>query len=213
MATITARTGSRPATTVAADPEREATASRRLLLAGALTGALAGTGMYLVMAVTALAKGLGAAYPLWAVQGLMSGARVIPDHPRQSLVAPIPTDWVTGPLYFLLPAVLVGVLTAWVSSHGGRRAGAPTPVVALVVAASATAALFLLLVVELGFRDVALTAQRATSGYGIQALGMTAWAVAHVVYVALLVALLAPVHRLTALLRRRPTAAKGLRGE
>jgi hypothetical protein len=186
----------------------------RALLGGAATGVVAGVAMYVVMAVAAVAQGLGAAYPLWAVQGLMSGARVIPDHPRQSLVAPIATDWVTGPIYFLLPAVLVGLLTGWAATRAPRRpADEPSRAVAVAVALPVTVLLFLLFVVALGFRDVAVTAQRATSGYGVQSLGMAAWVVGHVAYLAVLVGLLAPVMRLTRRLSTRQAATEGLRGE
>jgi hypothetical protein len=219
MATSTTRSSTGTTTTVprastSRDGLAEDTKSGQALLGGAVTGVVAGVVMYGVMAVAAVAQGLGAAYPLWAVQGLMSGARVIPDHPRQSLVAPIPTDWVTGPLYFLLPAVLVGLLTGWAAARvRRRRADEPSRAGAVAVALPVTALLFLLFVVVLGFRDVEVTAQRATSGYGVQSLGMAAWVVGHVAYVVALLGLLAPVTRL---IRRRLTRrahTQGLRGE
>jgi hypothetical protein len=182
---------------------------RWAVAAGAMAGGLAGVGMYVAMAVAAVAQGLGATYPLWAVQGLMSGARVLPDHPRGILHEPIFTDWLTAPLYFLLPAVVVGALTSRLAAR--RRGRATSLTVAVPVAAAATAALYLVLVVGLGMREASVTAQRATTGYGIQQLGVTAWAVGHVVYLALLVGLLVPVSRARwlrarpRLLRRRTT--------
>lgn len=167
------------------------------LAAGALTGLLGGLGMYVVLVTVAAWRDLGLAYPLHAVQALMSGARVLPDYPHQVWVRSQNTDAIVGPLCFFLPAVVVGMVTAWRAGRPGTRA----PLRPLRVARTAvpvTAALFVVFVVLIAGHEAPLAVQRFSSGAGVRELGLTAWAVSHVAYAVVLVGLLAPVTRLAA---------------
>jgi hypothetical protein len=179
----------------------EAAGRHRHVLGGALAGIGAGLGMFVVLAAFALSQGRGVLYPVHAVHGLMSGARVIPDHPRQGLVETRLPDVVMAPLYFLAPAVLVGVLTALWLTRRGRRQVRPD-VASVGFAVLVATALFLLLVVVIGFRETSGVAQRSSSGYGVQELGTVAWVSGHAAYVLLLIALLAPATRIAMSIRR-----------
>ena len=181
--------------------------------AGAVTGIVAGLGMYVVLTAFSLSQGRGAAYPFQAVQALMSGARVLPDHPRESLIGPTNYDAVLGPFYFFLPAVVVGVLVA---TWSGRRSDSGRRPALVPLTLAVTAVTFCLTVLVLGFQQTELAAQRSSTGYGVRELGMLAWVVAHVAYAALFAGLLLPVaawirHRKTRRSRRRAVTA--LRGD
>lgn len=158
--------------------------------AGALTGAVAGLGMYVVLAAFSVFQGRDAAYPFHAVQALMSGARVLPDHPREDLVGPLLHDMVLGPIYFFLPAVVVGALVAALSGRRTDRGKSPALLPLTLVV---TAATFCLTVLALGFQQTGITAQRTSTGYGVRELGLVAWVVGHVAYAALFAGLLGPV--------------------
>ncbi len=183
--------------------------------AGALVGGIvAGLGMFVVLATVAISQGRGVMYPAYAVQAMLSGRRVLPDHPVATLAGRRAGDLVIAPLMFLLPAVLVAVLVTW---WVGRRAGLPRPVpratvIALPAALLATV-LFLLLVVLLGFREAEPAVQRVSSGYGVRQLGLAAWLVGHAVYVVVLSAVLGPAMRAVASARRGNRPAVALRGE
>lgn len=174
----------------------------RSFLGGLATGLAGGLGLYAVLAVVALVQGRDLAYPFHAVHALMSGARVLPDYPRGSLGGPQALDIVLGPLYFFLPALLVGAVTAWWlrrSARGGPTRRSPQ-VQAAVVAGLLTALFYVLFVLVLGLREAAPSEQRISSGYGIRELGALAWAGGHLVYVVLVVALLEPLTRRVAAL-------------
>lgn len=169
----------------------------RSFLGGLATGLAGGLGLYAVLAVVALLQGRGLAYPFQAVHALMSGARVLPDYPLGSLGGPQVLDLVLGPVYFFLPALLVGALTAWwLRRSAGRGAtGRPPRVQAALVAGLLAAVFYVVFVVLLGLREATPAAQRISSGYGIRQLGALAWAGGHLVYVAMVVALLEPLTR------------------
>jgi hypothetical protein len=185
-------------------------AGRRL--AGALlAGLAAGAGMYLTLAAFALAGGRTALYPFQAVQALMSGRRVLPDYPIPSVRGPQSLDYFFGPLYFLLPALVVAVVAArWVCRRRpadwlpGWRSVLPAALVTTTVA-------FAVLVLALGFWEASGRQQRTSSGYGVRQLGLVAWTLAHLVYAGLLAGLLGPATRLLATTRRR--GYRALRGE
>lgn len=190
-----------PGSTVQETPPGDAAdvSTPRHLLGGLLAGIAAGCGMYAVLAVFALGQGRDVTYPLHAVHALLAGRRVLPDHP-DSLYGAQLTDLFFGPLYFFLPAAAVGLFTAY---RVGRR-GAPSSWFAAVVpAAAATAVFFVLFVLIVALPEASRSMQRVSTGYGIRELGIVAWVVAHLVYVALLVALLGPLTRASAAVSRR----------
>ncbi len=180
------------------------------MVAGAVAGIIAGTVMFLVLAAF-LARSRGFWYPLHAVQALISGRRVLPES-RGPLRGTSPADFVVAPLLFLLPALAVGLAVAW---WLGRRTPGRTTQESLwrvaAVAAVPTAVLFGLLVGVLGFREAADSVQRISSGVGVRRVGLAAWIVAHVVYVAVLAAVLGPVQRIALGLRARRGRRRPLR--
>lgn len=186
----------------------------RRILGGLLSGLVAGLGMYATLAAFAVGQGRGLGYPLHAVQALMSGARVLPDYPRGNLFEPQATDAVMGPLYFFLPALLVGALTAW---WVGRRARtgivARWATVAVGPAAVLTLAFFVVFVLVIGFHEATPVAQRVSSGFGVRELGLAAWLSAHLAYALVLVAAIGPLTKRAAALGRREPRSAGLRGE
>jgi hypothetical protein len=74
-----------------------------------------------------------------------------------------------------------------------------------------TVALFAVLVLLLGFREVDPQLQRISSGYGVRELGAAAWLLGHVAYAAVLVLGLGHVTRLVS--TRRRGSWTPLRGE
>lgn len=209
--TMTAHTTT-PGTPRTSGPQPLATVRR--LAGGVIAGSVAGLGMYVTLAAVAIAQGRGVTYPLHAVQALMSGARVLPDYPRHALYEPQALDLVMAPIYFFVPAIAVGVATAWWLGRRARRGvpdhrwSAAAPAVAL------TALLFVAFVVGIGFREVSPVAQRVSSGFGVRELGLAAWVTGHVVYAVLLTSLIGPVTRLVVARRTRRNESPGaLRGE
>jgi hypothetical protein len=165
-------------------------------------GLLAALAMFLTLAAFALSQGRGFAYPLHAVQGLMSGRRVIPDHPNPMLKGDRIVDWIFGPVWFVAPALIVATIVAWWVTRAGRRRGeAYRPRHVVLPAVIVVTAAFFLFVVVLGYQQVDLHAQRFSSGWGVRALGMPAWITAHVAYAATLTLLLGPAVRFAAHLR------------
>lgn len=184
--TTTPTTTAGPAGAPAASPARRA-------LGGLLAGLAGGLAMYTTLAGFALAQGRGAAYPLWAVSALMSGKRVLPDHPVPALHGAAAHDLATAPVVFLLPAVLVGLFTA---ARAARRSGATAGAArraAVRPATAATAVLFVVLVLGVGFQEAPQHIQRFSSGYGVRQLGLLAWSLAHLAYVAVVVTTLRPL--------------------
>jgi hypothetical protein len=167
-----------------------------------LGGLLAALAMFLTLAGFALSQGRGFTYPLHAVQGLMSGRRVIPDHPNPMLKGERLVDGIFGPLWFSIPALVVAGLVAWWVTRAGRRRGeAYRPLHVVLPAVVIVTAAFFLFVVALGYQQVDLHSQRFSSGWGVRALGMPAWITAHAVYAAALTLLLGPAVRFAAHLR------------
>lgn len=192
------RAHSRPAPVGSGEP---AVSARRQMLGGLLAGIAAGCGMYAVLAVAAIGQGRGASYPLHAVHALLAGKRVLPDHPAGSLYGPQAFDWFFAPLYFFLPALALGLFTAY---RVARRGATANPWrAAAVPAAAGTALFFIVFVVIVALPEATPSMQRSSSGHGVRALGVLAWGVAHLVYLALLVVLLGPLTRASAHLRRR----------
>ena len=76
----------------------------RRLLGTVLTGVLGAVAMFLVLAAFAVSQGRGIAYPLRAVQAMVSGRRVIPDHPVGSVRSTQVLDFLAAPAAFLIPA-------------------------------------------------------------------------------------------------------------
>ncbi len=184
------------------------------LLGGLVAGAASGVAMFVVLAVVAVAQGRPVMYPAYAVQAMLSGRRVLPDHPVATLADRRASDVVLGPVLFLVPAVIVALLVMW--WLGRRATGRPAAPVARQVAAPAavlTGALFVLTVLALGFEESSPAVQRISSGYGVRQLGLTAWLVGHAVYAVLLTLLLGPAVRAVAFVRRDRTPAVALRGE
>jgi hypothetical protein len=191
------------------------------LAAGMLAGVLAGAAMYAVLAGTAVALGRSVLYPAYAVEAMMTGRRVLPDHPVPTLDGRHPADLLLGPAMFLLPAVAVAVLLTWWTGRAPRGRGASghvprplSPLAVLPVALALTAVLFVLLVLLLGFHESRPAVQRLSSGYGVRQLGVWAWLVAHAVYVAVLSLVLRPANGAVARARRhRRHPAVRMRGE
>ncbi len=164
------------------------------ILVGGLAGAVAGAAMFVVLGLIASGQGRGFWYPLHAVQALMSGRRVLPDN-RGVLRGASPLDVVTGPALFLLPAVAVGLATAWWLSRRARTRTSPDPLWVTVAVAAVLTAVPLVIVLGLGFRVSPEGVQRMSSGKGVRLLGLGAWIAAHAVYLTVLVAILAPLTR------------------
>lgn len=163
--------------------------------------------MYAVLAIFALTQGRDLLYPIHAVQALMSGPRVLPDYPRNTLDGAQLSDFLMGPLYFSIPALAVGMFTAWVLQRPKRRQSPEGSWMkaAAVPAVTMTAVLFVVLVLGLGFEEAPDNVQRVSTGYGVRQLGLAAWVTSHVVYAVLLVLLIGPLTRVTATLgKRRP---------
>ena len=122
--------------------------------------------MYVTLAAFAVTQGRGPGYPLSAVQALMSGRRVLPDHPGPVLKEGYFYDWFVATLSFLVPAVGAAlVVTWWMTRRArGRPDGWARPATALLPVAVVSGALFLLLVVRLGFDELSPHVQRVTSG-------------------------------------------------
>ncbi len=197
---------------VPADPPAPVSDMVRLF-GGGLAGIAAGFGMFVTLAVVSLAKGRDFWYPLHAVQALMSGRRVLPEA-RGTLRGDSAVDVVVAPILFLLPAIVVGVATAWWMRRRARVRTAPEPwwVVALV-AAVLTGVAFVVFVVILGFRVASPGVQRSSTGYGVRQLGLAAWIAGHLVYVVVLVAVLEPLTRAVSGFGSRTRATRRLRGE
>jgi hypothetical protein len=166
---------------------------------GGLTACLA---MFLTLAGFALSQGRGFTYPLDAVQALMSGRRVLSDHPNPMIQADRISDWLFGPVWFTAPALLVaGIVAWWVTRAGRRRGEAYRPQHVVLPALVVVTAAFFLFVVLLGYQQVDMHAQRFSSGWGVRALGIPAWVTAHAVYAATFTLLLGPAVRFAAHLR------------
>ena len=152
-------------------------------LGSVAAGCLAGAAMYLTLAVFAVSQGRGLGYPLHAVHALMSGRRVLPDHPIPSLKDGYFYDWFAATLDFLAPAVAIALVVTWWTSRRARRQPPERmrSTTALLPAALVSGALFLLLIVLVGFSEASPQAQRLSSGYGIRQLAMSAWVTALVV--------------------------------
>jgi hypothetical protein len=188
------------------------------LVGGLAAGAVSGLAMYLVMAAAAVTQGRSALYPAYAVQAMLSGRRVLPDHPVTSLYGRHAADAIVGPVAFLLPALAVAVAVVWwLGRRRARTAGdgdpAPGTMVVLLPTALVTAVLFLVLVVILGFHESDRAVQRFSSGFGVRQLGMGAWLVAHVVYATVFTIVLGPTTGLLNRLRRSRRPLEELRGE
>lgn len=190
------------------------------LAGGVLAGVLAGAAMYAVLAGSAIAQGRSALYPTYAVEAMMTGRRVLPDHPFPNLEGRHPADFVLGPVMFLLPAVAVAVIVSWWVGRSPRaRAAAPAnrppgPGAALLPTIACTAGLFVVLILLLGFHESDGAVQRLSSGYGVRQLGVWAWLVAHAVYVAALSLALRPVVGAVSRVRqRRRRPVTRIRGE
>lgn len=201
---VSPRATAAPETPVA---EREDGWYARRLLAGALAGIAGGLAMYAVLAVAAVVQGRGASYPFHAVHAMMSGGRVLPEDPGRGTGQPQVQDALVGPVLFLLPALLVGVFSAAWAARRAESALAMSRVAALP-AAVLTLAFFLVFVLLLGFRPSSPEVQRVSSGYGVRQLGVTAWAVGHVVYLAVALGVLAPLTRALDAWRRRRRPAR-----
>jgi hypothetical protein len=155
---------------------------------------MAGAAMYAVLAAVALAQGRGWLYPAYAVEAMMTGRRVLPDHPVPTLYGRQPADLVLGPVLFLLPAVLVALAVSWWVGRRPRHSVGPSdagrsrvrPHAVLAPAGVLTAGMFVVVVLLLGFHESSSAVQRLSSGYGVRQLGVAAWLAAHVLYVPVL---------------------------
>jgi hypothetical protein len=164
---------------------------------GALVGLVAGLGMYAVLAAVSVFSGRGLTYPFAAVHALMSGAHVLPDYPRPTLRSDSVLSPVVGPILFLLPAVVVGLAAVhWARRLHPQSATARIRPLDVVLPVTILAVLsFCAFVLVLGFQVSSPATQRFSSGFGIRQLGLTAWIVGHLAYVAVFSALIAPVDR------------------
>lgn len=190
-ATPAADSSRRPPETVAPTPF---TGPQRIV-AGALAGIAAGGGMFVTLGLFSIGMGGAFWYPLKAVHAMMSGRRVLPNF-RGALYGSQPQDYVVEPVLFLIPALAVGIATAALMRRRARSTGASGPWwMAAPTAAILTAVLFVVFIAVLGYAKVAPSTQRISSGQGIRELGLTAWIVAHLVYVGVLVVLLEPIAR------------------
>ena len=183
--------------------------------AGAVaTGIGAGLVMYTALAAVAVSQGRGLSYPAYAVQAMLSGRRVLPDHPVATLAGRRAGDLVAAPVMFFLPAMLTALLvTWWVGRRLGPERPAPRAVDVALPAVVLTAVLLVVLVLLLGFRTAEPAVQRVSSGYGVRQLGLAAWLVGHALYAAVLTLALGPTVRSVAALRRSRRAHVRLRGE
>jgi hypothetical protein len=186
----------------------EVTAWRRVQ--GAVVTAVAGAaGMYAVLAGFAAAHDSGLAYPFRAVQAMISGRRVMPDHPVGSVRGTQVLDFVVAPVAFLTPALVAALATLWWVSR--RRDADLSPRAVIVPAVVVTVALFAVLVLLLGFREADPQLQRISSGYGVRELGLPAWLLGHAVYAAVLTLGIGHITRLVS--TRRRGSFTPLRGE
>lgn len=193
-----------------ADAGREVTVTGWRRLQGAvLTGVLGAAGMYVVLAAFAVSQGRGLAYPFRAVQAMVSGRRVIPDHPVGSVRSTQVLDFLVAPVAFLTPALVVALATLWWVTRWRDADLSPRAVAAPAVVV--TVALFAVLVLLVGYREVDPQLQRVSSGYGVRALGLPAWLLGHAVYAAVLIQGLERVTRLVS--TRRRGSFTPLRGE
>ncbi len=184
-----------------------------VLVVGGVSGAVAGAAMFGLLAAVSVAQSRPFSYPFNAVQALMSGRRVLPEV-RGPLRGASPADVIVGPVLFLLPAIAVGLVVTWWMLRRSRSRNTPDAWwTVAVVTAVPTLALFLLLVVALGFGRAEPPVQRMSSGQGVRELGLGAWIAAHLVYVAALVAVSGPLQRATEALRRRRTERQPVTGE
>ena len=186
----------------------EITAWRRVQGA-ALTAVVGAAGMYAVLAGFAVAQGHGLAYPFRAVQAMISGRRVIPDHPVGSVRSTQVLDYLVAPTAFLVPALAAALATLWWLTR--RRDADLSPRAVAAPAFVVTFALFAVLVLLLGYREVDPHLQRISSGYGVRSLGLPAWVVAHTVFAAVLTLGLERLTRLAS--TRRHGSFTALRGE
>jgi hypothetical protein len=188
--------------------EVEVTGWRRLQGA-VLTGLLGAVAMFLVLAAFAVGQGRGPSYPLRAVQGMISGRRVIPDHPVGSVRDLSVLDHLVGPASFVFPALVAALATLWwvVRRHGGDDSARSVAPAAFVT----TCSLFVVLVLAVGYQEAGAPLQRISSGYGVRALGLPAWVVGHLAFATLLTLCLGPITRVVST-RRRGTW-ESLRGE
>lgn len=181
----------------------------RRLLGTVLTGVLGAVAMFLVLAAFAVSQGRGIAYPLRAVQAMVSGRRVIPDHPVGSVRGTQVLDFLAAPAAFLTPALVTALATLWWVTR--RRHADLSPRAVLAPAVVVTVAMFAVLVLLLGYREVDPQLQRTSSGYGVRELGLAAWMLGHAVYAGVLVLGLGQVTRLVS--TRRRGSWTPLRGE
>jgi len=193
-----------------ADAGREVMVTGWRRLQGAvLTGVLGAVGMYVVLAAFAVSQGRGIGYPFRAVQAMVSGRRVIPDHPVGSVRGTQVLDFLVAPAAFITPALVAALATLWWVTR--RRDADLSPRAVVAPAVVVTVALFAVLVLLLGYREVDPQLQRISSGYGVRELGLAAWLLGHTLYAAVLVLGLEPVTRLVS--TRRRGSWTPLRGE
>ena len=181
----------------------------RRLAGTVLTGVLGAVAMFLVLAAFAASQGRGIAYPVRAVQAMVSGRRVIPDHPVSSVRDLSVLDHLVGPASFLTPALLAALATLWWVVR--RRRGDMSPRMVVAAAFVSTWSLFVVLVLAIGYQEADPGLQRISSGYGVRALGLTAWVVGHLAYATVLTLCLGPVTRMVS--TRRRGSWEPLRGE
>jgi hypothetical protein len=181
------------------------------VLGALLAGLLGGVALYSWLAVAAVRDGLGLEYPLRAVHALMSGPRVLPDYPRGSLGGAEAFDPVSAPLMFIVPALVVSLVTAVLV--GRSPVGRDSPETVLVISALLTGLAFVVLVLLFGFRVADPQVQRISTGYGLRQLGRPAWAGAHLAYVAVLTVCLQPVTRWITRRRADSRPSRPLPGE
>ncbi len=177
------------------------------IVAGALAGIAAGGGMFVTLGLFSIGMGGAFWYPLKAVHAMMSGRRVLPNF-RGALYGSQPQDYIVEPILFLIPALAVGIATAAFMRRRARSTDASGPWwMAAPTAAILTAVFFIVFIAVLGYAKVGPSTQRISSGQGIRELGLTAWIVAHVVYTAVLVALMEPIARALRAFSNRGAAA------
>lgn len=178
------------------------------LIGSIVAGIVAGAAMYAALAVVAVSQGRGLDYPMRAVLAMMSGRRVLPDHPVGSVKADLFLDVIVGPLWFLAPALFTALAVNWwlgVRTRRGDHLVRPTPSTVLAPALLVTSVLFVVLVLLLGFREAPRAVQSVSTGYGVRQLGLAGWLLAHAVYVCALVFMVGYASRAFAWARQRRT--------